>query len=30
ADLQGRVNQRLAAACDEVHLCVAGLAIRLK
>lgn len=29
-DLQGRVNQRLAAACDAVHLCVAGLALRLK
>jgi adenosylcobinamide kinase / adenosylcobinamide-phosphate guanylyltransferase len=30
ADLQGLTNQRLAAACDAVHLCVAGLAIRLK
>jgi adenosylcobinamide kinase / adenosylcobinamide-phosphate guanylyltransferase len=30
ADLQGSVNQRLAAACDQVHLCVAGLSIRLK
>jgi adenosylcobinamide kinase / adenosylcobinamide-phosphate guanylyltransferase len=30
ADLQGLVNQRLAAACDAVHLCVAGLPIRLK
>jgi adenosylcobinamide kinase/adenosylcobinamide-phosphate guanylyltransferase len=30
ADLQGLVNQRLAAACDAVHLCVAGLSIRLK
>jgi adenosylcobinamide kinase/adenosylcobinamide-phosphate guanylyltransferase len=30
ADLQGLANQRLAAACDQVHLCVAGLAIRLK
>ena len=30
ADLQGLANQRLAAACDAVHLCVAGLAIRLK
>lgn len=29
-DLQGQVNQRLAAACDIVHLCVAGLSIRLK
>jgi adenosylcobinamide kinase/adenosylcobinamide-phosphate guanylyltransferase len=30
ADLQGLANQRLAAACDAVHLCVAGLSIRLK
>jgi adenosylcobinamide kinase/adenosylcobinamide-phosphate guanylyltransferase len=30
ADLQGWVNQRLAAACDTVHLCVAGLSIKLK
>jgi adenosylcobinamide kinase/adenosylcobinamide-phosphate guanylyltransferase len=30
ADLQGWVNQRLAAACDSVHFCVAGLSIRLK
>ena len=30
ADLQGWVNQRLAAACGAVHLCVAGLSIRLK
>jgi adenosylcobinamide kinase/adenosylcobinamide-phosphate guanylyltransferase len=30
ADLQGLANQRLAAECDEVHLCVAGLTIRLK
>jgi adenosylcobinamide kinase / adenosylcobinamide-phosphate guanylyltransferase len=30
ADLQGLANQRLAAACDQVHLCVAGLSIRLK
>jgi adenosyl cobinamide kinase/adenosyl cobinamide phosphate guanylyltransferase len=30
ADLQGQVNQRLAAACDAVHFCVAGLSIRLK
>jgi len=30
ADLQGLANQRLATACDAVHLCVAGLAIRLK
>jgi adenosylcobinamide kinase/adenosylcobinamide-phosphate guanylyltransferase len=30
ADLQGFANQRLAADCDEVHFCVAGLSIRLK
>jgi adenosylcobinamide kinase/adenosylcobinamide-phosphate guanylyltransferase len=30
ADLQGWANQRLAAACDVVYLCVAGLSIRLK
>jgi adenosylcobinamide kinase/adenosylcobinamide-phosphate guanylyltransferase len=30
ADLQGLVNQRLAAACDAVHLCVAGISLRLK
>jgi adenosylcobinamide kinase/adenosylcobinamide-phosphate guanylyltransferase len=30
ADLQGMANQRLAAECDAVHLCVAGLSIRLK
>ena len=30
ADLQGLANQRLAAACDQVLLCVAGLTIRLK
>jgi adenosylcobinamide kinase/adenosylcobinamide-phosphate guanylyltransferase len=30
ADLQGWSNQRLAEACDAVHLCVAGLSIRLK
>ncbi len=29
-DLQGLVNQRLASACDAVHLCVAGLSLRLK
>ena len=26
----GLANQRLAADCDVVHLCVAGLSIRLK
>jgi adenosylcobinamide kinase / adenosylcobinamide-phosphate guanylyltransferase len=30
ADLQGRVNQRLATAAEAVHLCVAGLSLRLK
>ena len=30
ADLQGLANQQLAAACDLVHLCVAGLSLRLK
>ncbi len=30
ADVQGWANQRLAAASDVVHLCVAGLSIRLK
>ncbi len=30
ADLQGWANQRLAAGCDAVHLCVAGLSLRLK
>lgn len=30
ADLQGWANQRLAAACDAVYLCVAGLSLRLK
>jgi adenosylcobinamide kinase/adenosylcobinamide-phosphate guanylyltransferase len=30
ADLQGLANQRLAADCDVVHLCVAGLSLRLK
>jgi adenosylcobinamide kinase/adenosylcobinamide-phosphate guanylyltransferase len=30
ADLQGWANQRLAAACDSVVLCVAGLSVRLK
>jgi adenosylcobinamide kinase/adenosylcobinamide-phosphate guanylyltransferase len=30
ADVQGLANQRLAAACEVVHFCVAGLAMRLK
>ena len=30
ADLQGWANQRLAASSDAVHLCVAGLTLRLK
>jgi adenosylcobinamide kinase/adenosylcobinamide-phosphate guanylyltransferase len=30
ADLQGWANQQLAQACDAVHLCVAGLSVRLK
>lgn len=30
ADLQGQVNQQLAAACDTVYLCVAGLSLKLK
>jgi adenosylcobinamide kinase/adenosylcobinamide-phosphate guanylyltransferase len=30
ADLQGRANQALAERADVVHLCVAGLSIRLK
>jgi adenosylcobinamide kinase/adenosylcobinamide-phosphate guanylyltransferase len=30
ADLQGLANQRLAAECDAVHFCVAGLSMRLK
>jgi adenosylcobinamide kinase/adenosylcobinamide-phosphate guanylyltransferase len=29
-DLQGIANQRLAAECDAVHFCVAGLSMRLK
>lgn len=30
ADLLGTVNQRLASACGVVHLCVAGVPIRIK
>jgi adenosylcobinamide kinase / adenosylcobinamide-phosphate guanylyltransferase len=29
-DLLGLVNQRAAEAAEEVHLCVAGMSIRLK
>ena len=29
-DLLGGVNQRVAAAADEVHLCVAGIPLRVK
>ena len=29
-DLLGAVNQRVAAAADEVHLCVAGIPLRIK
>lgn len=29
-DLLGLVNQRAAATADEVHLCVAGIAQRIK
>ena len=29
-DLLGLVNQRVAAAAEEVHLCVAGIAQRIK
>ncbi len=30
ADISGRVAQMVAAACDEVYLCAAGLALRMK
>ena len=30
ADLLGLANQRVAAAADEVHLCVAGIPMRIK
>jgi adenosylcobinamide kinase / adenosylcobinamide-phosphate guanylyltransferase len=30
ADLQGLANQKLAAACDSVYFCAAGLSIQLK
>jgi adenosylcobinamide kinase/adenosylcobinamide-phosphate guanylyltransferase len=30
ADLQGWANQRLAAACDSVFLCVAGVPVQIK
>ena len=29
-DLLGTINQRVATAADEVHLCVAGLPLRVK
>jgi adenosylcobinamide kinase/adenosylcobinamide-phosphate guanylyltransferase len=29
-DLLGRINQRAARAAEEVHLCVAGLGVRIK
>lgn len=29
-DAAGLLNQRVAAACDEVHLCVAGYPVRVK
>lgn len=29
-DTLGLVNQRAAAAAEEVHLCVAGVAVRIK
>jgi adenosylcobinamide kinase/adenosylcobinamide-phosphate guanylyltransferase len=29
-DLLGEINQRLAAAADEVHACLAGIPVRLK
>jgi adenosylcobinamide kinase / adenosylcobinamide-phosphate guanylyltransferase len=29
-DVLGLVNQRAAAAAEEVHLCVAGVGVRIK
>jgi adenosylcobinamide kinase / adenosylcobinamide-phosphate guanylyltransferase len=29
-DLPGDANQRLAAAAEEVHLCLAGIPLRIK
>lgn len=29
-DLSGRISQRVAAACDEVYFCIAGLERRMK